>query len=159
LGDNDLDSFFGYTNHSQKNNFDRFCFGYGPTANGYENYEHANGIIDDIRIYNRELSEDEIASLYYEGASGTSTRDLEESGSITGTEVVGSPDAQVYIYQNQLYVNSPESEQITVYSLGGSVLYQSLKAAGTASFDIGSLPRGVLIVRGSSGWAKKTVKQ
>jgi uncharacterized protein YjdB len=56
-----------------------------------------------------------------------------------------------------LTVNTPVAEQITVYSLSGSVMYQAQKAAGEATFDLRSLPKGVFIARGSSGWTKKVV--
>jgi hypothetical protein len=56
-----------------------------------------------------------------------------------------------------LTVNTPAAEQITVYSVSGSVMYQAQKAAGEATFDLRSLPKGVFIARGSSGWTKKVV--
>jgi hypothetical protein len=57
-----------------------------------------------------------------------------------------------------LTVNTPAAERITVYSLSGAVMYQARKTAGEATFDLNSLPKGVLIVRGDSGWAKKIVR-
>ncbi|MDR1336980.1 MAG: T9SS type A sorting domain-containing protein, partial [Tannerella sp.] len=56
-----------------------------------------------------------------------------------------------------LTVNTPVAERITVYSIGGAVMYQAQKAAGEATFDLRSLPKGVFIARGSSGWTKKIV--
>jgi hypothetical protein len=56
-----------------------------------------------------------------------------------------------------LTVNTPAAERITVYSIGGPVMYQAQKAAGEATFDLRSLPKGVFIARGSSGWTKKAV--
>jgi hypothetical protein len=79
-------------------------------------------------------------------------------GSITDQEEVPTTGISADVYLSRLYVSSPESEQITIYSLSGSLIYQSRKAAGEASFDIGSLPKGVLIVRGSSGWTRKVIK-
>jgi hypothetical protein len=38
------------------------------------------------------------------------------------------------------------------------LLYRVRKPAGAAAFDLGGLPRGVLIVRGSSGWTGKIVR-
>jgi hypothetical protein len=54
-------------------------------------------------------------------------------------------------------VNTPVAERITVYSLGGAVMYRAQKAAGEATFDLRSLPRGVFIAKGSSGWTKKAI--
>jgi hypothetical protein len=56
-----------------------------------------------------------------------------------------------------LSVNTPKAEQIEVYSVGGQLLFTARKDAGKATFDAGRLPRGVLIVRGSSGWTRKTI--
>jgi hypothetical protein len=38
------------------------------------------------------------------------------------------------------------------------MIYQSQKQPGIATFDLHSLPRGVLIVRGDSGWVRKIVR-
>jgi hypothetical protein len=58
-----------------------------------------------------------------------------------------------------LTVSSPSSESIALYSLSGSLLLQASKEKGSTSIDIGHLPRGVLIVRGSSGWSRKVFRQ
>jgi hypothetical protein len=57
-----------------------------------------------------------------------------------------------------LTVNTPAAERITVYSPGGALLRQVWKTAGEATFDLHSLPRGVLIVHGESGWTKKIIR-
>jgi hypothetical protein len=56
-----------------------------------------------------------------------------------------------------LTVNTPVAERVTVYSISGSVMYQAQKASGEATFDLHSLPKGVFVARGSSGWTKKIV--
>ncbi|MDR1115109.1 MAG: leucine-rich repeat protein [Tannerella sp.] len=62
------------------------------------------------------------------------------------------------IYGGQLFINTPVAERIAVYSIDGMMMYQSQKQPGVATFDLHSLPRGVLIVRGDSGWVKKIVR-
>jgi hypothetical protein len=57
-----------------------------------------------------------------------------------------------------LSVHTPAAEGIEVYSVGGQLLYRAQKPAGAATFDLSGLPRGVLIVHGTSGWTKKTYK-
>ena len=42
--------------------------------------------------------------------------------------------------------------------VSGRILYQEKIPAGAAVFKVGDLPRGFLIVRGSSGWVKKLIK-
>jgi hypothetical protein len=81
---------------------------------------------------------------------------LEDAG--VGTEVIPAAEVQVRIYGHLLSVDSPAAEQIAVYSAGGQLLYRVRKPAGQAAFEWNRLLRGVLIVRGSSGWVKKVVK-
>ncbi|MDR1454927.1 MAG: Ig-like domain-containing protein [Tannerella sp.] len=59
----------------------------------------------------------------------------------------------------KLTVSSPAAEQISIYSVGGAALMQVQKTAGIVAIDVSGLPRGVLIVRGSSGWTEKIVVQ
>jgi hypothetical protein len=44
------------------------------------------------------------------------------------------------------------------YFCNADDLYTAQKAAGEATFNLKSLPRGVLIVRGSSGWTRKIIR-
>ena len=76
---------------------------------------------------------------------------------VTG-EDLSAYSAGVWIQGNILYVTGPVVEEVTIYSLSGSVLYQTKKPAGKATFHVGNLPRGLLIVRGSSGWTQKVIK-
>jgi hypothetical protein len=69
-----------------------------------------------------------------------------------------SPATYAYSADDVLIVGTPQAEQIAVYSLTGSLLYADRKIAGEAVFRIGHLPRGVLIVQGSSGWTQKIVR-
>jgi uncharacterized protein YjdB len=72
-----------------------------------------------------------------------------------GIEPVGTNGVTVSLQSGKLYVNSPASESVQVYSLAGILLYIGEKDSGKAVFNINNLPKGVLIVRGSSGWVKK----
>jgi hypothetical protein len=74
----------------------------------------------------------------------------------TGLLPAPSP-ASLSCTQGILRVHTPGGEQISVYTLGGALLYSARKEAGEAVFRIGHLPRGILIVQGSSGWSSKTV--
>ncbi|GHT32708.1 hypothetical protein AGMMS49574_16820 [Bacteroidia bacterium] len=74
-----------------------------------------------------------------------------------GNEVVPSLEPTLYVTGHTLYVQSSRAEHITVYSINGLKLYESEVPAGTATIDAARFPKGVLIVRGSSGWARKTV--
>ncbi|MDR1222621.1 MAG: Ig-like domain-containing protein [Tannerella sp.] len=80
------------------------------------------------------------------------------SMNIAVPEETANSDIQAYVSNNRLYVNSPSTEQIGVYSLGGSMLYSVRKDAGATAFDVRHLPKGVYIVKGSSGWTRKVAK-
>jgi hypothetical protein len=71
------------------------------------------------------------------------------------TSVDGST---VWYVNGILTVNTPQSEQIEVYSVSGQRLYVARKEAGKSTFDLNGLPRGVLIVHGGSGWVRKIVR-
>jgi hypothetical protein len=71
---------------------------------------------------------------------------------------VASLEAQkVWAHGGALHVHTPQAERIEVYALSGQLLYVARKDAGPTVFSRPSLPRGVLIVRGSTGWTEKTV--
>ena len=75
---------------------------------------------------------------------------------ITGNTPV---DAVSVAYVNGvLTVNTLYAEQVAVYSFNGATVYRAQKEAGTATFSLGSLPKGAYIVRGSSGWVGKIRK-
>jgi hypothetical protein len=57
-----------------------------------------------------------------------------------------------------LTVTSPLAESIAVYSFGGQLLFRDNKQAGAATFILPGTPEKILIVKGSSGWVKKTVR-
>jgi hypothetical protein len=78
-------------------------------------------------------------------------------GSTSGLESIEAPE--IWYYNGVLHVYTLQAEWIDVYSVTGQLLYGVQKATGEATFDLNSLPRGVLIVRGSSGWVKKIAKQ
>jgi hypothetical protein len=58
-----------------------------------------------------------------------------------------------------LSISSPYSERITIYSSSGVLLIHASKEKGSTSIDVSHLPRGVLIVHGSSGWSRKIIRQ
>jgi sorbitol-specific phosphotransferase system component IIA len=71
---------------------------------------------------------------------------------------VASPEAQkVWSHGGALHVYTPQAERIEVYALTGQRLYASRKEAGPAVLRLTALPRGLLIVRGSTGWTEKVM--
>ncbi|MDR1357234.1 MAG: T9SS type A sorting domain-containing protein, partial [Tannerellaceae bacterium] len=72
-------------------------------------------------------------------------------------ETVNSHKAEVTLADGILTVNSPAAEQVEVYSLTGALLHRESKASGSLTLNIGHLPKGILIVRGNSGWTQKII--
>jgi len=56
-----------------------------------------------------------------------------------------------------LYLNTPESETIGLYSITGALLFKAGKPAGEAFFPVNTEGK-VLILKGSSGWVRKIVQ-
>jgi hypothetical protein len=71
----------------------------------------------------------------------------------TGIQLAGGSSVQVYVSDQSLHVSTPAAERVSVYSAGGQLLYSLDKPAGKAF--VSTFPKGVLIVKGSSGWVKK----
>ncbi|MDR0614125.1 MAG: cadherin-like beta sandwich domain-containing protein [Dysgonamonadaceae bacterium] len=76
-----------------------------------------------------------------------------DSGS--GIAPLFAQSVQVYGDSRALHVISPAAEKVGIYSVGGKLLYSLDKPAGKAS--VSGLPKGVLVIKGSSGWVKKAV--
>jgi hypothetical protein len=74
-------------------------------------------------------------------------------GTHTGIQLAGGSSVQVYVSNQSLHVSTPAAERVSVYSAGGQLLYSLDKPAGKAF--VSTFPKGVLIVKGSSGWVKK----
>ncbi|MDR1357492.1 MAG: leucine-rich repeat protein [Tannerellaceae bacterium] len=87
----------------------------------------------------------------------TVTKDDDDEGNDDSVEAVNSNKPEVNISNGILTVTSPATEQVEVYSLTGALLHKESKASGTATLNIGHLPKGILIVRGNSGWTQKII--
>jgi hypothetical protein len=84
-------------------------------------------------------------------------------GSITEGEVSNGEMAAasaVRVSGGNLYVSSPVSERVDIYSMAGALLYSEVKPSGETVIPAGSFSGGFLIIKGSSGWTQKVfVKQ
>ena len=65
---------------------------------------------------------------------------------------------KVTLRDNTLTINSPVSERIYIYSMNGALIFNKQKPEGEVKYQIDGIPQGAIIVKGSSGWAKKVVK-
>jgi uncharacterized protein YjdB len=77
----------------------------------------------------------------------------------TGTDAIEDFKLSSYFKGNILYVESPKSERIDVYSLTGQLLVQHEKQAGLVKIAISGSSNQFLIVKGNSGWVMKVIKQ
>ncbi|MHC4456605.1 MAG: LamG-like jellyroll fold domain-containing protein, partial [Planctomycetota bacterium] len=67
----------------------------GQTVSGWPDTRYFNGVMDDVRIYDRALSAEEIQQLYLEGTAVAYWRFDEGSGS-TAHDLVGGNDGTIY---------------------------------------------------------------
>jgi len=74
-------------------------------------------------------------------------------------QYISSEDIKAYISGNILYINSPESEVIRLYSVSGSLLYNAEKPAGKVSIPLNGIQDRILIIRSSSGWVTKGIRK
>jgi hypothetical protein len=106
----------------------------------------------------RTVSEDKNNSLTYKVTVVKPFYREQSAETTTGIDNAFTTDVQVYIRDKVLYVDSPAAERIDVYSVTGKLLRRLEKPAGKATLaSAGSSTGGVLIVRGSSGWAEKVI--
>jgi hypothetical protein len=75
----------------------------------------------------------------------------------TNIDVHRNDHLRVFAVKDVLYLSSPVSESVCLYSFSGELLYKTNKQAGTIQIPLGNIKKNVLIVRGSSGWAKKVL--
>jgi len=61
----------------------------------------------------------------------------------------------VYVNGNDIFIKSNEEETVQFFSILGSSLTQVKKPVGEIRISIESIPNGVLIVKGTSGWTRK----
>jgi hypothetical protein len=79
--------------------------------------------------------------------------DIIERDATAADKVSAESAVAVRASSGRLYVDSPSAETIYIYSFTGQLLHTASKASGKAVFDLPT--EKLLIVRGSSGWAKK----
>jgi hypothetical protein len=111
-------------------------------------------------------------TLYVTAAANTANNSRTATVTVSGTNIASyltvrqaSPTdnaiveaVSVTYFNNVLTVNTPQTEQVSLYALSGMLVYRANKDTGKATFDLSKLPDGVYIVTGESGWKKKIIK-
>ena len=105
-----------------------------------------------------------IDNISFESPDGKSTVrwnialaiNVERSG--VANELFGESGSTAYLTDNTLYIKADKTEKVAIYTIGGTLLYTATVQPGTTMIDATAFPKGVLVVSGSSGWAKKVIK-
>jgi hypothetical protein len=97
----------------------------------------------------------DFGTIFETAAGGEGDEDNDDNDD--SVEAVNSNRAEVTLSDGLLTVTSPAAEQVEVYALTGALLHRESKAAGSLTLNIGHLPKGILIVRGNSGWTQKII--
>jgi hypothetical protein len=79
------------------------------------------------------------------------------AGGATTTATETFETLKVWAHSGFLHVHTPHAEQIEIYALTGQLIHKARKDAWPAVIHLTSLPRGILIVHGASGWTEKIV--
>jgi len=107
-----------------------------------------------------------ISNLNFEFEDGTVVKEIEIPVDVSvdhsynneeGIKAIQS-GMNVYISDNQLYVDTPQAEMIYLYSVIGQLEYSCMKAEGMKIIPLKQNNHRILIVKGSSGWVKKMMK-
>jgi hypothetical protein len=72
-------------------------------------------------------------------------------------ETIGTSASAINLANGTLRVNTSVSEQVDIYSVTGALLFNAAKTAGEAAYNVSALPKGIVIIKGTSGWVQKTV--
>lgn len=104
-------------------------------------WRYLEGILDDIRFYNRLLSGGEISQLY-NARSTTSINDLANSNS--DLTIYPNPVGdQLVIKQNGLTI-----QELNVFNLSGQQVQNFIPSSSTSgSYDVSALPSGIYIIQ------------
>lgn len=127
---------------SRKLNFDTWLW---DEFNWKETYTYdANGNLTlSEYFWKNEEIRDQYNVYYYDNASGI------------GYDKTATHN--VSIVDGVLNVNTANAETVSVYMVSGTKLFAFDKSEGEASANIGNDAKGVVIVKGSTGWAEKAI--
>ncbi|MCU4175237.1 LamG-like jellyroll fold domain-containing protein [Carboxylicivirga sp. N1Y90] len=110
-----------------------------PLTIGYASYgsEYFKGIIDDVRIYNKALTTDDISSLFNQVP--------------TNTEIIFLNDIKLYPNPviDELKVDLPMDgeKRLSLYDVGGCLVYQTISDSNIESINMSDLKCGLYILK------------
>lgn len=74
-----------------------------------------------------------------------------------GNEPIITLTPTVYTSNQTIYIQSANSERITIYSIIGQKLYETAIQSGLNTINSSQFPQGILFIKGNSGWIKKLI--
>jgi len=104
-----------------------------------------------------------ISDLNFEFEDGTTiVEDKISAAVLVDRSYVGikgiESETKIYVFDNKLFITTPQSEMIYLYSLSGQLEYSGRKEAGTVVIPLRQNTNPILIVKGNSGWVRKVVR-
>ncbi|MDR0348341.1 MAG: DUF3836 domain-containing protein [Tannerella sp.] len=123
------------------------------SSRGYKTvYEESNKNGDAVR-YKSQTWDDENSRWIDESYTIVYYAD----GGPNAIEQTVDAETQAYVSGGTLHIRTAHAAQIEIYTLSGVRVYAGRIQAGFTAVSAGSLPKGVLIIRSSSGWVGKVV--
>jgi hypothetical protein len=114
----------------------------------------------DLPVGDHQLKISDLSATFSDGTSIQQKEIIVTISTVsTGTLLVAKDNVTVSISGTLLTVSSPSKESLTVFSVNGTLLFQDTKEKGSTGINIAHLPKGVLIIRGSSGWTRKIIRR
>jgi len=136
--------------------FLNYCGCYSKLYAGSDTEDEAeNGILPYISVINPNDPDTFLEELW--GLQDNETlEEILQAYMVSNEQIL--PYNKVFVAGNELLISNPATnEQITVYSLTGQSLTSFIKNDVTLRIDTSHFPKGVLIVRGSTGWSAKVL--
>ena len=94
---------------------------------------------------------------YYPEPAITVPADVARWG--VGNELAQSLSPLVYMNAQTIHIQAERAEQISIYSITGSNLFETTIQPGLTTINAASFPKSLLIVKGSRGWAMKLLNR
>lgn len=123
------------------------AIGYSPCVNG-TSIQRFHGSFDDLRIYTRSLTDEEVTALYNEGNPTAGLGD-EMTMNIT---IFPNP------VSNQLQINAPMPTSAVITAANGAVM-NNLELINTSQIDVSTYAPGIYFIRTAKGQTMKFIRE
>ena len=76
-----------------------------------------------------------------------------------GNETINRITPVIYTDNQTINIQVANTERITIYSIMGQKLYETEMQSGLNSINAANFTKGILIIKGNSGWSKKLINK